>query len=72
FLVARLGAGASVQLPDAPYVHLFVARGAVTMDGTGELARGDAARLTSGGGQRVTADVPTELLVWEMYAALGG
>jgi len=72
FLVARLGAGASVQLPDAPYVHLFVARGAVTMDGTGELSRGDAARLTSGGRPRVTADVPTELLVWEMYADLGG
>ena len=28
-------------------------------------------RLTATGGQRVTADEPAEVLVWEMHAALG-
>src|SRR4051794_11528220 len=35
--VARLDAGESVSVPDAPYVHLFVPRGAVTLDGAGAL-----------------------------------
>jgi hypothetical protein len=28
-------------------------------------------RLTATGGQRITAIEPSELLVWEMHAALG-
>ncbi|MCW2587548.1 MAG: pirin protein, partial [Frankiales bacterium] len=52
---ARLEAGQSVQLPDAPYLHLFVPRGSVTLEGAGPLATGDAVRLTATGGQRVTA-----------------
>lgn len=71
FLVARLEADASVRLPEAPYLHVFVARGAVTLEGTGILSAGDAARLTSSEGRRVTADAPAELLVWEMHGALG-
>ena len=69
---ARLQPGQTVQLPDAPFSHLFVARGAVTLEGTGALAEGDAARLTAIGGQRVTAVEPAEILVWEMHATLGG
>ena len=37
---ARLQPGQSVELPEAPYLHLFVPRGAVTLEGAGELADG--------------------------------
>jgi quercetin 2,3-dioxygenase len=67
---ARLTPGQSVQLPDAPYLHLFVPRGAVTLEGSGPLGTGDAVRFTAVGGQRVTATEPTEILVWEMHAAV--
>jgi redox-sensitive bicupin YhaK (pirin superfamily) len=72
---ARLRRGDSVELPAAPYVHLFVARGRLEMPGpdtAAELAEGDAVRFTAGGGVRVTAREPAEILVWEMHAALGG
>ena len=71
-LVARMSPGESVQLPDAPFVHVFVPRGAVTLEGApdgGRLAAGDAARI-SVGGQRVTAVEASEILVWEMHATL--
>ena len=67
---ARLEPGQSVSLPDAPYLHLFVARGGVTLEGAGALEQGDAVRFTATGGQRVTAHVPAEILVWEMHATL--
>jgi hypothetical protein len=60
-------------LPAAAFVHLFVARGAVDLEGTGLLDTGDAARMTAAGGQRVTAGVGgAEVLVWEMAACLTG
>jgi redox-sensitive bicupin YhaK (pirin superfamily) len=68
---ARLDSGQSVQLPDAPLLHLFVPRGTVTLEGTGALTAGDAVRFTATGGQRVTAVEPAELLVWEMHATIG-
>ncbi|MDO0973662.1 pirin family protein [Mycolicibacterium frederiksbergense] len=68
---ARLQAGESVHLPQAPYLHLFVPRGAVSLEGAGEMLEGDAARLTATGGQRVTATEPSEILLWEMHAGLG-
>ncbi|MFI6871077.1 pirin family protein [Nocardia sp. NPDC050406] len=61
-----------VRLPEAPYLHVFVARGEVDMEGVGTLYEGDAVRLTRSGGQRVTANTPAEILVWEMHARLGG
>jgi hypothetical protein len=67
---ARLQPGQSVELPDAPFLHLFVPRGAVTLEGTGGLATGDAVRFTATGGQRVTATEPAEVLVWEMHATV--
>ncbi len=67
---ARLQAGDAVELPDAPFLHLFVARGAVTLEDAGPLHGGDAARFTAAGGQRVTATEPSEILVWEMHADL--
>jgi quercetin 2,3-dioxygenase len=72
---ARLDSGESLELPAAPYLHLFVARGALTMQGAdndAELAEGDAVRFTTANGIRVMADQPSEILVWEMHATLGG
>jgi hypothetical protein len=69
-LAARLQPGQSVELPDAPFLHLFVPRGSVTLEGAGPLETGDAVRLTATGGQRVTATEPAEILVWEMHATV--
>ncbi len=67
---ARLQPGQSIELPEAPYLHLFVARGAAALEGAGALAEGDAVRFTATGGQRLTATQPSEILVWEMHAGL--
>jgi len=67
---ARLNPGETVSIPDAPFAHLFVARGAVDLEGAGALAEGDAVRFTATGGQRVVATAPSEILVWEMHAAV--
>ena len=67
---ARLSDGETVALPTAPFVHLYVARGAVDLEGTGQLETGDAARVTAAGGERVSARGPAEVLVWEMHATL--
>jgi quercetin 2,3-dioxygenase len=67
---ARLGVDQTVELPDAPYLHLFVPRGTVDLEGAGVLNQGDAVRFTATGGQRVTAIEPAEILVWEMHAAM--
>ena len=67
---ARLQPGQSIALPEAPYLHLFVPRGSVSLEGAGSLATGDAVRFTASGGQTVTATEPAEVLVWEMHAAI--
>ena len=68
---ARLAPDKTVTLPEAPYLHLFVARGTADLEGAGRLEEGDSVRFTSSGGQRVTAaDVGAEILVWEMHADL--
>src|SRR4051812_20916110 len=51
---ARLMPGRTAQLPEAPFLHLFVARGRVDVEGVGGLEAGDAVRFTATGGQRVT------------------
>ncbi len=68
-LVGRLGTGRSVQLPDAPWLHLLVATDSVDLEAAGPLGAGDAVRLTGGGGQRLTALAPAEVLVWAMRSA---
>ena len=68
--VARLAAGESVALPDAPRLHLFAARGSVELEGAGRLDEGDAARLAVAGGPNLTAAVPAEVLVWQLPAGL--
>ena len=67
---ARLQSGQAIELPDAPFLHLFVPRGSVVLEGAGALATGDAVRFTATGGQRVTATEPAEVLVWEMHASV--
>lgn len=69
---ARLAPGGSVDLPAAPYLHLFVPRGSVSLDDAGELAEGDAVRFTRSDGARLTAEEPSEVLIWEMHSSLGG
>ncbi len=69
---ARLDTGSSVTLPEAPFLHLFVPRGGVELEGAGALGTGDAVRFTATGGQRVTATEPAEILVWEMRAGVDG
>lgn len=51
-------------LPDAPLLHLYVAAGAVTVETVGELATGDALRITGGAALQVSGH--GELLVWAM------
>ena len=64
--VARLGPGDPVVLPDAPHLHVFVARGSVLLEGAGRLDEGDAARFTAEGGPTVRALSAAEVLVWQL------
>jgi redox-sensitive bicupin YhaK (pirin superfamily) len=64
--LARLDAGATVELPDAERLHVFTARGTVDLEGAGRLAEGDTARLSAGGGPRLTASEAAEVLVWQL------
>jgi redox-sensitive bicupin YhaK (pirin superfamily) len=64
---ARLAPGQSIQLPTAPYAHLFIALGNITLEDAGNLAAGDAARVLGADGQRATAGpAGAELLLWTM------
>jgi len=65
----RLKSGESAVLPDAPFLHLFVARGSIELEKAGTLGAGDAARLTAAGARRIQADAATgaEVLVWETH-----
>ncbi|HEV3402139.1 MAG TPA: pirin family protein [Acidimicrobiales bacterium] len=63
----RLRPGEEVRVPDARWVHLFVARGAAELEGVGRVEAGDAVRLTVAGTPRLVADPEqgAEVLVWE-------
>ena len=65
--VARLDTGATVELPSAPHVHLFVATGSLRLvEPAVALDRGDAVRLTDAGALGLTAEQDgTEIIVWE-------
>jgi redox-sensitive bicupin YhaK (pirin superfamily) len=63
--LADLGAGETLALPDEPLVYVFVVTGALTRSSLAEpLAAGDAFEITGETGLRVTAAVPTVLLIW--------
>ena len=68
--VARLRPGQEVLLPEAPYLHAYLASGSADVESAGLLHTGDAVRITGSGGQRLSARTPVEVLVWEMHAAL--
>jgi redox-sensitive bicupin YhaK (pirin superfamily) len=70
--VARLPGGGRITVPDAPYVHVFVARGDAELDGAGHLETGDAVRLTAAGARDLVAGSDgAELTVWETYGDVG-
>ena len=61
----RLAPGEAVAVPDAPHTHLFVARGSAALEGAGELAEGDAVRLTAAGDPTLVAGADgAEVLIW--------
>lgn len=64
----RLKPGETQALPDAKFVHLYVAKGAATLEGAGPLNAGDAVRHTGAHSLRLTADSMqgAEVLIWEM------
>lgn len=70
--VGRLGPAGTSALPVAPYVHLFIGRGEVELEGAGDLRAGDAARITACDGRRLRARTGAEVLVWEMFATIAG
>ena len=66
----RLDAGHTVTMPDAPWAHLYIARGSVEVEGVGRLGQGAAIRFAGTGGQTIRALEPAEILAWEMHAQL--
>ena len=67
----RLRPGETVEVPDAPHVHLFAVLGDGVLDtgglaGAGQLFEGDSVRLVAAGSPAFTADgAGAEILVWE-------
>jgi hypothetical protein len=62
----RLESGEAVRVPDAPFVHVFFARGGGTLEGAGPFEAGDAVRLSRAGARTLTAGLAgTEVLIWE-------
>jgi redox-sensitive bicupin YhaK (pirin superfamily) len=69
--VAHVPSGGRIDVPDAPFVHVFVARGTGVLDGAGALAAGDAVRLTDAGALGFTAGADgAEVVIWETWADL--
>jgi len=69
--VASLHAGARVVVPDAPFVHVMVSTGRATLESAGQLAAGDAVRLTGAGALDLVADEDgTEITIWEMRSEI--
>ena len=65
--VARIRPGASVNVPDAAYAHIYLARGAATLQGEGDLREGDAARLTAAGTPTLVGGPDgAEILIWDL------
>lgn len=63
-LAGRPAAGCRLTLPEAAYLHLYVVRGAVELDGAGVLGEGDAARVRGIGPATAVVRQDAELLVW--------
>jgi quercetin 2,3-dioxygenase len=68
--IARLDPNQYVELPDAPYVHAYVAAGRLSLEDSATVDPGDAIRLTAGGARRLEAVEQSEVLIWEMHSTL--
>jgi quercetin 2,3-dioxygenase len=69
--VARLAVGTTATVPTSALLHVFVARGDVTLtadEHKAQLLSGDAVRLTDAIDVRVEASADAELLAWAMNA----
>lgn len=64
--VTVLPPGAARELPTGPLAHLFVARGAVTVEAAGKLVEGDSLRVAGPAPLRVTGRQEAELLLWTL------
>lgn len=63
----RLNPTEKVVLPDARFLHLYVARGEIVLEDSGALQTGDAVRLNLAGAPTITAGAEgAEVLIWEM------
>jgi redox-sensitive bicupin YhaK (pirin superfamily) len=63
--IARAQPLSTLNVPDAEHVHVFVAAGAATLDGSESLATGDAARLTEAGHRQLTVGPHgAEIVIW--------
>ncbi len=64
----RLKPSESVKVPDAHFVHLYVAKGQAHLEGAGPLSAGDSVRLSAAGTPTLIADAKlgAEVLIWEM------
>ena len=61
----RLGPGEVAEVPDGRHAHVFVAVGGAELEGAGQLAEGDAARLAGAGSPKLTAGAAgAEVLIW--------
>jgi redox-sensitive bicupin YhaK (pirin superfamily) len=62
---ARLAPGTSIDVPVAPHVHVFAARGSGSLSDGNRLSTGDAARLTEVEGLALEAGPDgAEVLIW--------
>jgi redox-sensitive bicupin YhaK (pirin superfamily) len=64
--VGRLADGETVEIPSAPFVHLFVARGSARIDDV-QLSEGDAVRLTGADERQLISSGNTEVIIWESH-----
>jgi redox-sensitive bicupin YhaK (pirin superfamily) len=73
--VARADAGEEIVVPEAPFVHVFLARGDATFTAKleeGLLEEGDAVRLADEEPLTLVAGASgAEVLIWETYATVG-
>ncbi|MGJ0118617.1 pirin family protein [Williamsia sp. MIQD14] len=69
--IARPRAGMTIELPPAPFGHLFVARGQIEVVGESAtpLEVGDAVRSVDKPAMTVRAVTDAEILLWEMHAS---
>jgi quercetin 2,3-dioxygenase len=71
FLVARTPTGRSATIPAAPLLHIYVARGRVTLVANAPiaLAEGDAVRISDASPVRIDAVDDAEVLAWAMFSS---